>query len=48
VAKPGLNLAYKLAEAGVLDRYNVKLLGTPLESIKKAEDRDLFKNLMQE
>jgi carbamoyl-phosphate synthase large subunit len=44
----GLNLAYKLAEAGVLDKYNVKLLGTPLESIKKAEDRDLFKSLMQE
>jgi carbamoyl-phosphate synthase large subunit len=44
----GLNLAYKLAEAGVLEKYNVKLLGTPLESIKKAEDRDLFKTLMQE
>ena len=44
----GLNLAYKLAEAGVLDKYNVELLGTPLDSIKKAEDRDLFKTLMQE
>ncbi|HEX8552578.1 MAG TPA: carbamoyl-phosphate synthase large subunit [Abditibacteriaceae bacterium] len=44
----GLNLAYKLAEAGVLEKYNVELLGTPLDSIKKAEDRDLFKNLMQE
>jgi carbamoyl-phosphate synthase large subunit len=44
----GLNLAYKLAEAGILDKYDVKLLGTPLESIKKAEDRDLFKTLMQE
>ena len=44
----GLNLAYQLAEAGVLERHNVKLLGTPLESIKKAEDRDLFKTLMQE
>jgi len=44
----GLNLAYKLAEAGVLEKYNVTLLGTPLESIKKAEDRDLFKTLMQE
>jgi carbamoyl-phosphate synthase large subunit len=44
----GLNLAYKLAEAGVLDKYDVQLLGTPLDSIKKAEDRDLFKTLMQE
>jgi len=44
----GLNLAYKLAEAGILDKYNVELLGTPLASIKKAEDRDLFKNLMKE
>ena len=42
----GLNLAVELAEAGVLDRYNVRLLGTPLDSIKKAEDRDLFKNLL--
>ncbi len=44
----GLNLAYKLAEAGILDKYNVRLLGTPLESIKKAEDRDLFKELMRQ
>ena len=44
----GLNLAYKLAEAGILDKYNVRLLGTPLDSIKKAEDRDLFKELMQQ
>ena len=43
----GLNLAYELAEAGVLDKYNVELLGTPLTSIKKAEDRDLFKATMQ-
>ena len=43
----GLNLAYQLAEAGILDKYNVKLLGTPLESIKKAEDRDLFKETMK-
>src|SRR5919106_5244392 len=38
----GLNLAVALAEAGVLDRYDVRLLGTPLETIKKAEDRELF------
>ena len=43
----GLNLAYKLAEAGILDKYNVELLGTPLSSIKKAEDRDLFKETMK-
>jgi carbamoyl-phosphate synthase large subunit len=44
----GLNLAVKLSEAGILDEYKVRLLGTPLEAIKKAEDRELFKNLMIE
>jgi carbamoyl-phosphate synthase large subunit len=44
----GLNLAYQLAEAGILEKYNVELLGTPLASIKKAEDRDLFKQMMKE
>src|SRR4028118_24178 len=44
----GLNLAYQLAEAGILEKYNVELLGTPLTSIKKAEDRDLFKQMMKE
>jgi carbamoyl-phosphate synthase large subunit len=44
----GLNLATKLAKKGVLDEYNVELLGTPLESIEKAEDREHFKALMQE
>jgi carbamoyl-phosphate synthase large subunit len=44
----GLNMAYQLAEAGILEKYNVELLGTPLESIKKAEDRDLFKATMLE
>jgi carbamoyl-phosphate synthase large subunit len=43
----GLNLAVQLDEAGVLERYNIKLLGTPLESIRQAEDRELFKALMQ-
>ncbi len=42
----GLNLAVELAEAGVLDRYNVRLLGTPLDAIRKAEDRELFKRTM--
>ncbi|HOV79971.1 MAG TPA: carbamoyl-phosphate synthase (glutamine-hydrolyzing) large subunit [Bacillota bacterium] len=44
----GLNIAVELAEKGVLAEHGVELLGTPLESIKKAEDRELFKNLMQE
>ena len=39
----GLNLAVALSDAGVLDRYNVRLLGTPLETIRKAEDRDFFR-----
>ncbi|MBQ8848282.1 MAG: carbamoyl-phosphate synthase (glutamine-hydrolyzing) large subunit [Candidatus Gastranaerophilales bacterium] len=43
-----LNLACELFEAGVLDKYKVKLLGTNIDSIKKAEDREMFKNLMQE
>ena len=44
----GLNLAVQVAEMGILDRYGVKLLGTPLEAIKKAEDRALFKDLLQQ
>lgn len=44
----GLNLAVELSEAGVLEKYNVRLLGTSLNSIKKAEDRELFKALMEE
>jgi len=43
----GLNMAVELAEDGVLDRLGIKLLGTSLESIKKAEDRELFKDTMQ-
>ncbi|HZR00542.1 MAG TPA: carbamoyl-phosphate synthase large subunit [Chloroflexota bacterium] len=42
----GLNLAVALADAGVLEKYGVRLLGTPLETIKKAEDRELFKQLL--
>ncbi len=44
----GLNLAVALADAGVLERYNVRLLGTPIETIRKAEDRELFKQLLDE
>ncbi|HEV2356744.1 MAG TPA: carbamoyl-phosphate synthase large subunit [bacterium] len=43
----GLNLAVALAEGGVLDEYGVRLLGTPLEAIRQAEDRELFKEAMQ-
>ena len=43
----GLNLAVDLAEAGVLDRYGVELIGAKIESIKKAEDRLLFKDAMR-
>lgn len=44
----GLNLAVELAEMGVLEEEGVALLGTPLETIKKAEDRELFKAMMVE
>ncbi|MGH2363245.1 MAG: carbamoyl-phosphate synthase large subunit, partial [Chloroflexota bacterium] len=44
----GLNLALELAEHGVLERYGVKLLGTSLDTIRKAEDRELFKRLLME
>lgn len=44
----GLNLAKQLADQGILDRHGVKLLGTPLEAIQKAEDRELFRSLMRE
>ena len=42
----GLNLAVDLADAGVLERYDVRMLGTPLETIRKAEDRSLFRQLL--
>ena len=43
----GLNLAVKLSEAGVLDKYEVELLGTSLKAIEQAEDRERFKETMQ-
>src|SRR4030088_3326899 len=43
----GLNLAVELAEAGVLDKYGVELIGAKIDSIKKAEDRLLFKDAMK-
>ena len=44
----GLNMAVALARAGVLEEEGVQLLGTQLTSIEKAEDRDLFRELMRE
>jgi carbamoyl-phosphate synthase large subunit len=43
----GLNLSVALAERGVLDKYGVELIGAKIESIKKAEDRLLFKDAMR-
>src|SRR2546425_8281974 len=42
----GLNLAVALAESGALERYGVRLLGTPLTAIQQAEDREAFKQLL--
>lgn len=42
----GLNIAYQLARKGLLKKYKVRLIGANLTSIKKAEDRDLFKKAM--
>ncbi|HLE98125.1 MAG TPA: carbamoyl-phosphate synthase large subunit [Candidatus Thermoplasmatota archaeon] len=42
-----LNLASELAESGALSKHGCELLGTKLESIQKAEDRDLFKKAME-
>jgi carbamoyl-phosphate synthase large subunit len=41
-----LNIAVDLAESGVLDRYGVELIGAKLHAIKKAENRELFKEAM--
>jgi carbamoyl-phosphate synthase large subunit len=43
----GLNLSVELAEAGILDKYSVELIGAKIEAIKKAEDRLLFKDAMR-
>lgn len=42
-----LNLAVALAESGVLEKYGIELIGAKLDAIKKAEDRDLFKQAMK-
>src|SRR3982074_2504990 len=43
----GLNLSVELAEAGVLEKYGVELIGANISAIKKAEDRLLFKDAMR-
>ncbi|MDD5832986.1 MAG: carbamoyl-phosphate synthase large subunit [Clostridiales bacterium] len=42
----GLTIAMQLKKSGVLDRYNVRLLGSDIDAIEKAEDRELFKETM--
>ncbi len=43
----GLNIAVKAAEAGIFEKYGVQMIGVNLASIKKAENRELFKEAMQ-
>jgi carbamoyl-phosphate synthase large subunit len=43
----GLNLALDLAQAGVLDRHGVRLIGANVDAIRRAEDRDLFKQTIR-
>ncbi len=42
----GLNMAVALHEGGVLEKYGVRLLGTPIEAVRKAEDRELFRTML--
>ena len=44
----GLNLAVELADSGVLERFGVRVLGTAIESIRMAEDRDRFRSFLSE
>jgi carbamoyl-phosphate synthase large subunit len=44
----GLNLATELAVRGILEKYGVRLLGTPLSAIQAAEDRERFRELMRQ
>ncbi len=43
----GLNLSVTLAEEGILDKFNVELIGAKLDAIKKAESREEFKEAME-
>ncbi len=42
-----LNLAVELTEKGILEKYGVKVIGTSVESIKKGEDREIFRETME-
>ncbi len=44
----GLNLCCELNDNGIFEKYNVKVIGTSIQSIKRGEDRELFKQFMQE
>lgn len=44
----GLNMAIELQQSGILDELNIEVLGTKLDAIHKAEDRNLFRTLMNE
>lgn len=44
----GLNMSSALAKAGILDKYGVMVIGVNLEAIERGEDRDIFKNTMQQ
>lgn len=44
----GLNMAMELAKSGILEELDIELLGTKLSAIDQAEDRDLFKQLMED
>ncbi|MDY3929897.1 MAG: carbamoyl-phosphate synthase large subunit [Clostridia bacterium] len=43
----GLNMTCELYDRGILEKYNVRVIGTSIESIKEGEDRDSFKRLME-
>ncbi len=43
----GLNLSCELYDEGILEKYGVRVIGTPIEAIKEGEDRESFKNLME-
>ena len=48
MVKQDLILAVELHDAGILEKYNVKVIGTSIESIKKGEDREIFRDMMKE
>ncbi len=43
----GLNLSCELSDRGILNKYNIRVIGTSVESVKQGEDRELFKDLME-